>query len=329
MILAAGFGTRLLPLTRTVPKPMVAVMHRPLLEHTIHLLRSAGISDIAINVHHLPEQVMDYFGDGKRFGVNLHFSVEKAILGTAGGIKAVQGFLQGGPFVVINSDIVVDIDLNSVFDFHRQKGSCLTLVVREDDSPEKYDPIEIQKDGRIVHFVGASSLNVPEDTRRVMFTGIQIMEPEIFSRIPVGKFCGTTEHVFPEMIEEGLPVFGYLHKDYWIDLGNRAKYLEVHRDALDGRVSLKTGALQKAEGAAIVSPALVGENCTIDPAAKVGPYAVLGKGCRVEAGAVIEHSVLWDGVTVGSHGSVRRSILGSGVVVQSKDQIEDRSLINE
>ena len=197
MILAAGFGTRLQPLTQTVPKPMVPVLNRPLLERTIELLRLANIQDIAVNVHHLPEQVMAHFGDGSRFGVNLHFSREETIMGTAGGIKAAQEFLDGGTFLVINSDIVVDIDLDRVLQFHRESGSCLTLVVRADDSPEKYAPIEIQPDGRIARFIGAQAPNVSSgETRRVMFTGIQIMEPEIFSRIPAGNFTARRKRFF-------------------------------------------------------------------------------------------------------------------------------------
>ncbi len=308
---------------------MVPVLNRPLLEHTIELLRSANIKDIAINVHHLPEQLTDHFGDGSKFSVNLYFSHEEKILGTAGGIKAAQRFLEGGPFVVINSDIVVDIDLNRVLEFHRERGSCLTLVVREDASPKQYDPIEIQEDGRIVHFVGASSMNVPDDTRRVMFTGIQIMEPEIFDRIPAGQFCGTTDTIFPEMIQEGLPVYGYLHDGYWVDLGSRGKYLEVHRDALNGKSPLKTRSLQKLEGEFVVPPVVAGMNCSIDPTAKIGPCVVLGNGSRIEAGAIVEQSVLWDGVTVGPHGVVKQSILGNGVVIQSKEEIIDQSVIKK
>jgi NDP-sugar pyrophosphorylase family protein len=329
MILAAGFGTRLKPLTETVPKPMVPVLNRPLLERTIEQLRQANIQDIVVNVHHLPEQVMAHFGDGSKFGVNLHFSIEKEILGTAGGIKAAQKFLDGGPFLVINSDIIVDIDLGQVLEFHRERGSCLTLVVREDDLPEKYAPIEIGPDGRIARFIGGSSTNVPDETRRVMFTGIQIMESEIFSRIPQGKFCGTTEDVFPGMIEEGLPVFGFLHKDYWIDMGNREQYLKVHKDVLDGKVRLNTDLLKNLEGLPIVPPVLIGENCRIATNARIGPHAVLGNGCTVGNNSVVENSVLWGGVTVGSDCTVRRSILGSSVTLAEKTEVMDQSLIGE
>ncbi|MDH3257247.1 MAG: nucleotidyltransferase family protein, partial [Nitrospinota bacterium] len=184
MILAAGFGTRLRPLTHKVPKPMVPILNRPILEHTIHLLRTHGIHDITVNLHHLPKMITDYFGDGKEFGVQLHWSHEPEILGTAGGIKKAQKFLEGESFLVINSDVVVDIDLSKIIAFHKAQGSALTLVVREGDSPEQCDPIEVDDNDRIVHMVGASSMNMPDDTTRVLFTGIQVMEPEIFERIP-------------------------------------------------------------------------------------------------------------------------------------------------
>ena len=218
MILAAGFGTRLKPLTNSLPKPLFPVLNRPILEHALHFLSTNGIKDIAINLHHKSEKIIDYFGDGKDFGVNLHFSKEEKILGTAGGIKKLQSFFKNETFLVINSDILADVDLNDVLKFHKEKKSKLTLVVRQDPNAEKYDSIQRIDEGRIVHFLGRSIKN-SEPTTQVMFTGIQIMEPEIFSRIPENKFCGTVEDVFPGMIQDELPVYSFLHKGYWIDMG--------------------------------------------------------------------------------------------------------------
>jgi NDP-sugar pyrophosphorylase family protein len=211
MVLAAGFGTRLQPLTRVLPKPMFPVLGRPLLSHTFDILESANITDVAVNVHHLPDFIINYFEKEKPPDLNLHFSREEKILGTAGGIKKMESFLEGGPFILMNSDIITDIKLDKVIDFHKKNNSKLTLVVRQDISPEQYDSIEICKDGRIVHFVGASSMNIPGNTTRVMFTGIQIIEPEIFKRIPEGQFCGTTENIFPQMIQDEVPVYGYVY----------------------------------------------------------------------------------------------------------------------
>jgi NDP-sugar pyrophosphorylase family protein len=328
MILAAGFGSRLRPLSLNLPKPLFPIMNRSLLAHSIDLLKSAGIIDIAINLHYQPEKIMRAFSQGEELGVRLNYSVEEKILGTAGGIKAAQQYLDGGPFVVINSDILVDIDLRQVLQFHQAKGSCLTLVVRQDSSPESYDPIEIDADGRVVHFIGASSRNLPDNTSRVMFTGIQIMEPEIFERIPVGQFCGTAQDVFPQMIEEGCPVYGYLHQDYWIDTGLPGTYRQAHMDALDGKIQLKYPASQNPKGPLIVPPVMIGKNCRIAENAQVGPYAVLGNECSVRQGAVIEHSVCWDRVTLGIDATVQRSILGEGVVIDKHQQVKDQSLVS-
>jgi len=327
MILAAGFGTRLRPLTNTVPKPMVPILNRPILEHTIHLLRTHGICDITVNLHHLPEMIQQYFGDGKDFGVQLHWSHEPEILGTAGGIKKAQEFLEGESFLVINSDVVVDIDLSKVISFHKAQGSALTLVVREGDSPEQCDPIEVDENDRIVHMVGASSMNLPDDTTRVLFTGIQVMEPDIFDRIPENKFYGTTTDVFPGMLEDELPMFVCWHSGYWKDIGTIQSYLDVHKDMLDGRID---GGFpienNNPAGGHLTQPILIGKNCKIADTAKVGPYAVLGDNCTVGDHAVIEHSICWEGVTLGKNSHVKQSVLGNGVTTKDKEILDKKTL---
>ncbi len=326
MILAAGFGTRLKPLTLGLPKPMFPVLNNPLLEHTLDLLSSQGIQDIIVNVHHLPEKIIDHFGDGSKFGVRLQFSREEEILGTAGGIKKAQPFLDKGTFLVMNSDVLADIDIKSILTFHKEKKSCLTLAVRKDPEPEKYKPIHLADNGRITQFVDASIKNSSTTTERVMFTGIQIMEPEIFSRIPPDKFYGTTEDVFPTMIEEGLPVYGFLLDKYWIDMGTRETYIQAQVDALEGKLKLKTAPSRNPEGPLVVPPVHIGKDSEISNDAQVGPYAVLGNGCRIRSGAVVENSILWEGATIGSGATIQNSIVGKDVAVESDTQVMDESL---
>ena len=327
MILAAGFGTRLQPLTHQVPKPMVPILNRPILEHTIHLLRTHGIRDITVNLHHLPEMIQEYFGDGKDFGVQLHWSHEPEILGTAGGIKKAQKFLEGESFLVINSDVVVDIDLSKVISFHKAQGSALTLVARKGDSPEQCDPIAVDDNDRIVHMVGTSSKDMPSDTTRILFTGIQVMEPEIFDRIPENKFYGTTTDVFPGMLEDELPLFVYWHHGYWKDIGTIQSYLDVHRDFLDGRMK---GGLpienNNPSNGHITQPVLIGKNCQIADTAKIGPYTVLGDNCTVKDHAVVEHSICWNDVTLEKNSHVQQSVLGNGVTVEDKQTLDKKTL---
>ena len=316
LVLAAGLGTRLLPLTRYTPKPMFPVMNKPMLEYSLALLRSFGIRDIAINLHHLPDKVTHYFGTGESFGVDLNYSREDTILGTAGGIKSLQGFFNGESFLVINSDVFVNIDLNQVIEFHKKKGSCLTLVLKPDN--ERFDPINVDTDGKIVSFMGAGNA-VPS---RVTFTGIQIMEPEILARIPENRFCGTTDEIFPAMIKENLPVYGYLHSGYWNDMGNPANYLQLHRDLFDGKAAGENRkAFEPPKGTLIIPPVYIGQDCKISGNAQVGPYATLGNRCRLKNGAVAEHSVCWDDVEIGVDSTVRNSILGNGATVNDKKEI--------
>lgn len=328
MVLAAGFGTRLRPLTNRLPKPLFPILGKPVLEHTLRLLAAQEIRDITVNLHHLPEQIEQRIGGAGSLGINLHYSHEEAILGTAGGILRARRFLDGGPFVVLNSDIVTDIDLAPVIDFHRRNKAALTMVLTDANVTGIHDPIELDEHDRVVHLIGASSKNMPEVTSQVTFTGIQILEPEIFDRIPSNQFCGTTSDVYPQMIEDGLPVYGYRHDGYWQDMGTREQYLQVHRDALDGEVLL-SGIEPSTHGlhGNTIGPVWIGRGCVIHPDAKVGPYAVLGDGCRIDAGATVHNSVLWEGVHAGQDARVEGCVIAQGVSVSPGTVLENQALV--
>lgn len=327
MVLAAGFGTRLRPLTYELPKALFPVMNRPALEHSIALLKSAGIEDITVNLHHLGDQVAKHFGDGTEYGVRLHYSYEKTILGTAGGIKAAQKYLDGEPFIVINSDVIADIDLEILIRFHRENKSCLTLVLKKEDSPDRVDPIKINAAGKVVHFSGASFKESSDPAMGFTFTGIQVMEPEIFDRIPAGKFLGTTDSVFPKMVEEGLAVYAYVHKGYWADIGRREDYLNAHKYFLSGKAAPGTSLSSITPGGPnLQSPVSIGPDCNISETARVGPNAVLGKGCRVEEDAVVENSVCWDRAVIQRGAVVRESVIGNDSVIPS-GQVVQRQLV--
>ena len=327
MVLAAGFGKRLQPLTRVLPKPMFPVLGRPILSHIFDLLISANITEIAVNIHHLPESIVNYCKREKPSGLELHFSREEKILGTAGGIKKMEKFLKDGPFILINSDIITDISLREVIDFHNKNNSKLTLVVRKDISPEIYDSIEICKDGRIVHFIGASPKNIPERTTRVMFTGIQIMEPEIFDRIPPDQFCGTTEDIFPQMVREGIPVYGYLYEGYWKDMGNRENYLQANSDALNGKVKLRSIPSCVPNGPTILQPVLIGHDCHISENSQIGPYAVIGPNCTVKSGSKISNSIFWEGAYLGINSVVTHSVVAQNSIIEKGENINEESII--
>lgn len=323
-VFAAGLGSRLLPLTQTLPKAMFPVMNRPILGHTLGGLLANGVKDAIVNLHHLPETIVQYFGGGEAWGMRLTYSREETILGTAGGLKAAQAFLEDGTFLAVNSDIIADIDLKRVVAYHKQKKAVLTLVLIRNRNPEIFSPIATDAEGRIVQFPGVPGPRVADDG--MMFTGVQVMEPEIFSHIPSQGFCGTTDKVFPKMIREGFSVYGYTHSGYWMDVGRRENYLQAHWDILDGKTAVRSGKDRAPlSGGNTIPPAFVGANCQISPSATVGPYVVLGDGCKVEDGAVVERSVCWRQAVIQSKATVRDSIIGMGVVALENEKIIGQS----
>ncbi|QPJ66513.1 MAG: NDP-sugar synthase [Candidatus Nitrohelix vancouverensis] len=324
MILAAGFGKRLQPLTDLIPKPMMPVLNRPLLTHTLDILRAAGIHEAVVNLHHLPQTVVDYFESSRQDDIRLNFLVEEKIMGTGGGIKAAQKFLDDGePFVVINSDNLSDVSLNDAIQFHRQQKALLTLVVRRFGPDESYRRIEIDAKGRIVHFLdteppGQAALPLT----RVMFTGIQIVDPVLFDFIPENTFCGTTEDIYPKLIEQGLNVSGYLHEGYWIDAGTRDAYLQTNFDALDGKLPSSQRDATQAE-----SSVLIGKECRIAPDCEIGPHVVLGDGCIVESGVRISRSVCWDGVHLKKNCQIENCILTSNAEAAEGLQLQGQTVL--
>lgn len=294
-------------------------MNQPALKYTLQALRSFGFHEIIANVYHLSSTIIDYFG------TEIQYSIEKEILGTAGGIKKAQDFLRGKPFLVINGDILTSINLTEVINFHKSRNALVTLVVRQDPNPEKYPPIEINDEGQIVRF---PKTNLPDptcNTKRVMFTGAQIIEPSVLDRIPPGIFYGTTKDVYPAILEEKLPIFGYLHKGYWNDIGNREDYLKAHWDILDGRHSCsypKSEVL--APNPQITQPVHIGKNCQISPKAKIGPYVVLGDNCIVEDYAEIKNSVCWTGSKVSEKSKISGSVLSFNYKTEPEQTITNQ-----
>lgn len=213
MILAAGLGTRLRPLTDTIPKPMIDVAGHPMVAYPLAVVRESGIRDVIINLHHLGEQIRASLGDGTRYGLSITYSEEDPILDTGGAIKKAESFLAGDTFVVLNGDMVIDLDLRAVIDWHRARGATATMVLRPDDSGRGYGVIETDRDGRIRRFLGQPA-DVEGDLRPMMFTGVHVFEPSVFSYMKEGRF-GINAETYPAMMATGEPLFGYPFDGFW------------------------------------------------------------------------------------------------------------------
>jgi NDP-sugar pyrophosphorylase family protein len=229
MILAAGFGRRLRPLTDRMPKPLIEVAGRPLIAYPLAVLRDAGIRDVLINLHHLGEQIRDALGDGSRCGMSITYSEEDPILDTGGAIKNAQPFLEGGTFVVLNADTVIDLDLAEAVRWHRRQGALATMVLRPDREAARYGVIEVDGRGRIRRFLGRPG-EVGEPLTALMFAGVHVFEPQVFSYMEAGRF-GINARTYPAMLAAGCPLFGYEFRGYW-------RVLDTHAGLAEGRWEL-------------------------------------------------------------------------------------------
>lgn len=241
MVLAAGQGTRLRPVTDRMPKALVPVAGRPMIEFALLLLRRHGIRDIVINLHHFGSQIEKHLGDGQSFDVNISYSHEAELLDTGGGLLKAKAFLQDDTFIVINTDALIDVDLASVLKVHRLKHAAATLVLRPDADADRYGSIDIDADGRICRFLEHQSQIQPIGAvRKLMFTGLQILEPRVFEYMDGGalKKFSTTKETYPRMLRAGDRVFGYCFEGFWQDLGTMERIAETERKLSRGQAQL-------------------------------------------------------------------------------------------
>ena len=359
MILAAGLGTRLQPLTDRLPKPLLPLMLVPMLGHLLTQLRCQGVREVVINGHHLADRLATWLGDGGRWGLRLTFVREPEILGTAGALKNAEALLRGAPFLVVNADVLSDVDLQALWTRHRERGALVTMAVRPDPAARDARPVVIDERDRVRRINGRPEENQrsldsrfrgndDRGRRRVyfhrhdeaIFTGVQIVDPKVLDAIPANQFVSTTADTYPQLLQEGQPVLAHRHHGYWLDVGVPERYLQAHRDLLDGalgaswqgrlpagsRVVCGTGE-QCTNDAILNPPVVLGADVTLAAGARIGPYAVLGAGCRLGPDAEVRESVLGDHATVGAGAALRRCILGPGARVPSGQCLQEERLV--
>lgn len=314
MILSAGMGERLRPLTLELPKAMMPVANRPLIEYSLHLLKRHGIKEIAINLHHMGARIKEHLRDGAALGVEIRYSEEPALLGTGGAIKKMRDFLGTGTFLVINADILIDIDLRKVIAFHRSREALSTMVLRPNPDPVRYGTIETDASGRIREFMGKTRTE-QTGLKRWMFTGIHVMEPEVMESMPSRDAFCINRDVYAHWIRSERPCYGYVHEGYWRDLGTLADYLQANMDLVKekgaGNLFAATGISrpEAGEGAAFIGPNSVGSKVVIKEGAQIGPNTVIGGGSVVGRDARVSESLLWPGSVIEDREHVRGMIV--------------------
>ncbi|MCK9478736.1 MAG: sugar phosphate nucleotidyltransferase [Firmicutes bacterium] len=321
LIMAGGEGTRLRPLTCTKPKPMVDIMGRPVMEYIIELMKSAGITDIAITLMYMPQVITEHFGDGSKFGVNLTYFVENTPLGTAGSVKNAQDFLDDS-FVIVSGDSLTDIDISAAVDFHKQKDAEVTIVLKNVENPLEYGIVITDSNGKIIRFLEKPSWSeVFSDTAN---TGIYILNPSVLNLIPQNEQYDFSKDLFPKMLSAGHKMFGHTAGGYWCDIGDLPAYKQCHFDILDAKVKVRIDApesngifihenAQVSQNCVITAPCYIGDGAEISGGVRIMPHSVIGSNCRIFEGASIKKSVVLKNVAVGKSAQLRGAIIDEGV----------------
>ena len=335
IIMAGGEGTRLRPLTCDCPKPMIQLMNRPVMQYALVLLKGHGVTQVAATLGYLPDAIMDVFGGGDAYGVDLRYYVEPAPLGTAGGVRQAADFLDE-TFVVLSGDGVTDLDLSKALAFHRERGALATLVLKRADNPLDYGVVLTEADGRVRAFHEKPDWSeVVSDT---VNTGIYLLEPEALRHIPEGRPCDFGHDLFPALVRAGLPVYGYVTDGYWCDIGDVRAYLAAHADAMEGRIRLDgllPGPARVAQmagasvdrSAVLEGPCLIGSNARVLAGAYVGPYSVIGPDCVVGESASVKRSVLWRGARLERGAQARGCVLGAGARLGAGAQVYEEAVL--
>jgi len=307
MVLAAGRGLRMRPLTNLRAKPALPVLDRPLLHWTLELLARQGVEEVVINLHHRAGTVTRAVGNGEAFGLRIIYSRERQILGTGGGPRKARGFFGREPFLLVNGDVLFDFDLRPLLKRHRESGAWLTLGLVPNPDPRRYSPVRMNRRGAIVSLGEGSSRGIRR--RNWLFTGIQVMDPALLERLPPGPSDAVRDLYRPLLSQpgrlQGVPLRGA-----WYDLGNPPSYLASQMSMLrSGFRGVRRG-------------------CLVHPRARIHPRArlvrcVVGRGSVVGEGARLAGSVLWENVRVGRDCVVEGSILASGARLREGERVED------
>ena len=325
LFLAGGMGTRLRPLTDRLPKPMVPVMGKPLLERTLEILRMHGVDDIVLSTCYIPEATEWDFGDGSDFGLKIHYVSEDFPLGTGGAIKNCEDYFDG-VFFIFNADIMSNINFSEMLRYHKRKKADVTIAVMRVNNPSAYGVIEYDGNGYASSFREKPAPH--EVVSHFINAGVYIVEPEVLRRIPSGRAVSVEREIFPKLLERGRKIAVYKGCNYWLDIGTPEKYLQAHQDGFEGRLRLpEINFHQRAvysrlnariSGTATLrGPIYLGRNVRIEDGAVVGPRVVVGDNGVIGKKSEITNSILWNDVVIENGVKMTECVVTDGSVVKS------------
>lgn len=338
VVMAGGEGTRLRPLTSNLPKPMINVANRPVMEYILLLLKRHGIEEVVVTLHFLPQLIRHYFSSGKDFGMAIKYVTEEEPLGTAGGVKNAERYLDD-TFIVISGDALTDFNLTHIIEFHKKKKALITIALKEVENPLEFGIVITEKDGKIEKFLEKPGWGgVFSNT---VNTGIYVIEPEVLNYIPTDRPFDFSKDLFPKLLEEKKPLYGYVADGYWCDIGDLEQYRKANFDLLLGRVKFEPAGIKMAnhvwvgEGvsidpkAKIDGPSLIGPHVKIEKGVRVGELSIVGHNAVLKEGAHIHRAIVADNVFIGANTVLHNCIIGRNSEIRKGARVEERAVIGD
>ncbi|RJQ31552.1 MAG: mannose-1-phosphate guanyltransferase [Actinobacteria bacterium] len=338
VLMAGGEGTRLRPLTSNTPKPMVHLFNKPVMEYIIELLKQHDITDITATLQFLPSLIKNYYGDGSDIGVNISYAIEEKPLGTAGSVKNTQEYIDD-TFIVISGDGITDFNLKKAIAFHKKNKALATLVLTRVENPLEYGVVITKDNGKIERFLEKPTWGqVFSDT---VNTGIYILEPEVLKHIPENTSLDFSKDLFPELLKQGKPLYGYIAEGYWCDIGSFDQYLKVHQDVLARGLNINLDAMKARNNiwvgkdsfihpsADISKGVFIGHHCYIEEGVRLGSGTVVGNNVVIKNGASVDRAIMQENAFIGSKASLVGCVIGKNCDIKAGARIEQGVIVGD
>ena len=337
VIMAGGEGTRLRPITCTMPKPLVPLIGKPVIDYCVELLKKHDITDITTTLFYLGNMIEKHLGSGEKYGARITHSTTPIPLGTAGSVKHAAGNANK-TVLVISGDTLTDCDISDALDFHKQKGAKVTIVLKRVSAPTEYGVALLSQDGRITRFLEKPSNS--EVFSDLANTGIYIIEPDVLDFVPENRSFDFSMDLFPELLKRNIPIYGYEMQGYWCDIGNIKQYMQAQRDMFDRKLSFNTTAQNKngiyieegahiSENAIITAPCYIASGCEIGENARIDAYCVIGRDAKIFENASVKRSVIMEGAQIHENAELRGAIICKKADIGKFTSVFENSVIGE
>ena len=339
VVLVGGKGNRLQPLTHTTPKPMLPVVNIPFFQHTLQLLKKYGIEEVIVSSGYLGEKFKNFVKDGSLLGLKLTYVLEKEPLGTAGAVKNVENLLDNSTFLVLNGDILTDLNIFHLHDYHQSKKAWATISLTSVEDPTAFGLVPTNGDGLVKEFLEKPSFD--EVTTHSINAGIYLLEPPVLDYIPKDDHYSFERGLFPTLLEKRKPLFGFPFGGYWKDIGTPANYLKAHHDILDGYMNFDFDGEEVkprvfvgknckiSSNANLFGPVLIGDNCIIEDHAIIFSHSTIGNNVFIGESAKIYDSVLLNGSTIRKFCIIKNSVIGEEAQVDNEVRIEGTTILGK